>query len=61
MSHPRPLTSRRIGLVGNSLTLEISSKAAELKAAGKDVVAFAAGEPDFDAPPHVKAAGIKTE
>ncbi len=59
MSHPRPLTSRRIGLVGNSLTLEISSKAAELKAAGKDVVAFAAGEPDFDAPPHVKAAGIK--
>lgn len=46
-------------MVGNSLTLEISSKAAELKAAGKDVVAFAAGEPDFDAPPHVKAAGIK--
>jgi aspartate aminotransferase len=52
----RGLTSRRVGLVRNSLTLEITSKAAEMRAAGQDVVAFAAGEPDFDVPDYVKEA-----
>jgi aspartate aminotransferase len=55
----RGLTSRRVGQVRNSLTLEITSKAAEMRAAGQDVVAFAAGEPDFDVPEYVKEAAFK--
>lgn len=55
----RGLTSRRVGQVGNSLTLEITSRAAEMRAAGQDVVAFAAGEPDFDVPDYVKEAAYR--
>lgn len=54
----RSLTSRRVQAVQNSLTLEITSKAADMRAKGHDVVAFAAGEPDFDAPEYVKDAAI---
>lgn len=39
-----------------SPTIAVTTKAAELKAAGKDVIGLAAGEPDFDTPDHVKAA-----
>jgi len=39
--------------------LSVSSRAAELKAAGKDIVDLAAGEPDFDTPEHVKKAAIQ--
>ncbi|MBR4014830.1 MAG: pyridoxal phosphate-dependent aminotransferase [Anaerotignum sp.] len=42
-----------------SSTMAISSKAAELKAAGKDIVAFGAGEPDFHTPAHISKAGIE--
>ena len=38
--------------------MAISSKAAELKAAGLPVVTFGAGEPDFDTPAHIRQAGI---
>jgi len=37
----------------------VTTKAAELKAAGKDVIGLAAGEPDFDTPEHIKQAAIK--
>ena len=40
--------SSRIGRLSESLTIAISSKAKEMKAQGKDVVLFSAGEPDFD-------------
>ena len=55
----RGLTSRRVGQVRNSLTLEITSRAADMRAAGQDVVAFAAGEPDFDVPDYVKEAALR--
>jgi aspartate aminotransferase len=42
-----------------SPTLSISAKAKELKAAGKDVISFGAGEPDFDTPDFIKEAAIK--
>ncbi len=42
-----------------SPTIAVSTKAAELKAAGKDVIGLGAGEPDFDTPDHVKEAAIK--
>ncbi|HMZ38247.1 MAG TPA: pyridoxal phosphate-dependent aminotransferase, partial [Leptospiraceae bacterium] len=46
-------------IVEPSPTLAISAKAAELKAAGRDVIGFGAGEPDFDTPDHIKAAAQK--
>ena len=39
-----------------SPTIAISAMAMELKAAGKDIIALSAGEPDFDTPDNVKAA-----
>ena len=48
----------RLELIEPSPTLAISARAAELKAEGKDIVGFGAGEPDFDTPTHIKAAAI---
>jgi len=48
--------ARRLDLIEPSPTLAISARAAELKAEGKDIVGFGAGEPDFDTPAHIKAA-----
>ena len=52
-----PKLSDRIGRVGESVTLAVGAKAKAMKAAGIDVVAFAAGEPDFDTPEYVREAG----
>lgn len=52
------LLSDRVQRVKPSLTLVISAKAAELKRAGKAIISLGAGEPDFDTPDHIKAAGI---
>lgn len=51
--------SNRVNRVQPSLTLIITAKAAELRRQGKDIVSLGAGEPDFDTPDHIKAAGIK--
>jgi aspartate aminotransferase len=50
--------SDRVNRVKPSLTLVITAKAAELKRAGKDIISLGAGEPDFDTPENIKAAGI---
>jgi len=42
-----------------SLTLAIDSKAKALKAEGKDICGFGAGEPDFDTPEHIKLAATE--
>jgi aspartate aminotransferase len=42
-----------------SPTLAITAKANQMKAEGKDVVGFGAGEPDMDTPDYIKAAGIE--
>jgi aspartate aminotransferase len=42
-----------------SQTIAVTNKAAELKAAGKDVIGLGAGEPDFDTPEHIKEAAIQ--
>lgn len=49
----------RMDRLSESLTIAISTKAKELKASGKDVVIFSAGEPDFDTPDVVKNAVIE--
>src|SRR5271154_2328017 len=53
------LIAARLSLVKPSPTLAVTAKAAELKAAGKDVIALGAGEPDFDTPDHIKQAAIE--
>lgn len=53
------LLSNRVQRVKPSLTLVITAKAAELKRAGKDIISLGAGEPDFETPDNIKAAGIK--
>jgi aspartate aminotransferase len=42
-----------------SPTIAVSMKAAQLKAAGKDIISLGMGEPDFDTPDNIKQAAIK--
>jgi aspartate aminotransferase len=50
--------SERMNTISPSLTLAITAKAKELKAMGRDVIGFGAGEPDFDTPDSIKEAAI---
>ncbi len=50
--------SSRVGNISPPQTLSIGTLAAKIRAEGKDVINFAAGQPDFDTPEHVKQAGI---
>ncbi|HCE40716.1 pyridoxal phosphate-dependent aminotransferase [Alloalcanivorax profundimaris] len=50
--------SDRVQRIKPSPTLAITSKAAELRAEGKDIIGLGAGEPDFDTPDHIKQAAI---
>ena len=50
--------AHRSTILTPSLTLGIDSKAKAMKAEGLDVCSFAAGEPDFDTPDHIKQACI---
>ena len=49
----------RVTRIAPSPTVAISSLALDLRAAGRDVIGLAVGEPDFDTPPHVKEAAIR--
>jgi len=51
--------AKRLKAVKPSPTLSLNAKARALAAKGADVLSFAAGEPDFDTPAHIKE-GIKT-
>jgi len=42
-----------------SATIAVTDKARELKAAGRDIIALGAGEPDFDTPDNIKEAAIR--
>ena len=53
------LIADRLSVIKPSPTIAVSTKAAELKAAGRDVIGLGAGEPDFDTPDHVKDAARK--
>src|SRR5271170_6116929 len=53
------LTAERLDRISPSQTIAITTKARALKAAGKDVISLAAGEPDFDTPQNIKDAAIK--
>jgi len=53
------LLSDRIQTLSPSLTIAISSLARELRAQGKDILSFSAGEPDFGTPQRIKDEAIK--
>ncbi len=48
----------RINTLSESITIAITTLAQELKAEGKDILSFSAGEPDFDTPQVIKDAAI---
>ena len=52
----RSRISARIGGIAESATLAVDAKAKALKAAGRPVIGFGAGEPDFPTPPAIVAA-----
>ncbi|WP_224825472.1 pyridoxal phosphate-dependent aminotransferase [Cognatishimia sp. MH4019] len=52
-----PFLSATLTRVKPSPTIAVTTKAAELKAAGRDVIGLGAGEPDFDTPANIAAAG----
>ncbi|MDQ6976564.1 MAG: pyridoxal phosphate-dependent aminotransferase, partial [Ghiorsea sp.] len=51
--------SKRLSKVKPSATLAITAKAAELRAAGKNIISLSVGEPDFETPKAAREAGIK--
>ncbi|SFA79954.1 aspartate aminotransferase [Poseidonocella pacifica] len=51
--------SATLARVKPSPTVAITNLAQEMKAAGADVIALSAGEPDFDTPDHIKAAAVR--
>ncbi|WP_016698061.1 pyridoxal phosphate-dependent aminotransferase [Actinoalloteichus spitiensis] len=52
----RPRVSARVGGISESATLAVDAKAKALRAAGRPVIGFGAGEPDFPTPEHVVTA-----
>ncbi len=62
-SPPRPpavsRVSARIGGIAESATLAVDAKAKALKAAGRPVIGFGAGEPDFPTPTPIVAAAVE--
>ena len=55
----RYLFNRSISSIPASASLAINEKAKAMRAAGKDVITLAAGEPDFDTPDRARIAGIR--
>jgi aspartate aminotransferase len=56
---PRSRVSQRIGSIAESATLAVDAKAKALKAAGRPVIGFGAGEPDFPTPGYIVEAAIE--
>ncbi|MFQ5490145.1 MAG: pyridoxal phosphate-dependent aminotransferase [Phycisphaerae bacterium] len=50
--------SQRVQQMAESATLAVTNRAAQMRAAGQDVISFGAGEPDFDTPAHIKEAAF---
>ena len=59
MSADKPRISTRIAAIAESATLAVDAKAKALKAAGKPVIGFGAGEPDFPTPDYIVQAAIE--
>ena len=57
-ANSKPRISTRIAAIAESATLAVDAKAKALKAAGKPVIGFGAGEPDFPTPDYIVAAAV---
>ncbi|MGN6635240.1 MAG: pyridoxal phosphate-dependent aminotransferase, partial [Oryzihumus sp.] len=55
---PTRRISRRIGAIAESATLAVDAKAKALKAEGRPVIGFGAGEPDFPTPDYIVEAAV---
>src|SRR5665811_2567908 len=55
----RPRVSSRIASIAESATLAVDAPAKALKAAGRPIIGFGAGEPDFPSPPAIVEAAIE--
>jgi len=55
----KPRVSARIAAIAESATLAVDAKAKALKAAGRPVIGFGAGEPDFPTPAYIVEAAVK--
>ncbi|GII58154.1 aminotransferase [Planotetraspora thailandica] len=55
----RPRISARISAISESATLAVDAKAKAMKAAGRPVIGFGAGEPDFPTPDYIVEAAIE--
>lgn len=51
--------SDRVQRIKPSPTLAVTTRAAELRAQGKDIIGLGVGEPDFDTPDHIKEAAVE--
>src|SRR5687767_15886472 len=59
MTSPRDRrVSERIGAIAESATLKVDAKAKALKAEGRPVIGFGAGEPDFPTPDYIVEAAV---
>lgn len=56
---PRSRVSARVAAIAESATLAVDAKAKALKAAGRPVIGFGAGEPDFPTPDYIVEAAVK--
>ncbi|WP_017558072.1 pyridoxal phosphate-dependent aminotransferase [Nocardiopsis baichengensis] len=55
----RPRISQRIGGISESATLAVDAKAKAMKAEGRPVIGFGAGEPDFPTPDYIVEAAVE--
>lgn len=58
VAHEFQRISTRIGSIAESATLKVDGKAKALQAAGRPVISYAAGEPDFQTPAHIVEAAL---
>ena len=56
---PTTRISARVSAISESATLAVDAKAKALKAAGRPVIGFGAGEPDFPTPAHIVEAAVQ--
>src|SRR5512133_3847558 len=58
MTSPHPRISARVSAITESATLAVDTKAKALRAAGRPVIGFGAGEPDFPTPDYIVEAAV---
>ena len=58
VTEPARRVSRRIGAIAESATLKVDAKAKALKAEGRPIISYGAGEPDFATPEHIVEAAV---